>query len=355
MLNFRVKHFACRAFPIYKPGTAEIDRVDITVHIDTTVRSEANISLFLPEVDHCLFITGKVCVYARRIFDCACFSNETRVHYKKALIKAEVYQYNALSDGEKKFYTNADEITEYGSRGILAPEQVSYYHLFVNGVLQSKTAYAVSKGHLNLFSAEPPAKGESVILTFVTLLDDKNQLLQGTTYQYTAYSDGVKKAYTNQDEVKDYGDKGIPGPDEVSCFSLYVNGVLQPKTNFFVTKGWLQLTTENVPLKGSFVTLVSLVIKDSEKQLVKAETYQYNARSTGGKVFTNEDELLKYGHDGIRSPEKSSYQNLFVNGMLQPAANYAVQEGSLILKTSDAPPEGTPISLQSVSAFLQQT
>lgn len=130
---------------------------------------------------------------------------------------------------------------------------------------------------------------------------------------------------------------------------------MQPKTNFFVTKGWLQLTTENVPLKGSFVTLVSLVIKDSEKQLVKAETYQYNARSTGGKVFTNEDELLKYGHDGIRSPEKSSYQNLFVNGMLQPAANYAVQEGSLILKTSDAPPEGTPISLQSVSAFLQQT
>ncbi len=35
------------------------------------------------------------------------------------LLDADVYQYNALSDGIKRIYTNHDELSEYGARGIL--------------------------------------------------------------------------------------------------------------------------------------------------------------------------------------------------------------------------------------------
>ena len=34
------------------------------------------------------------------------------------MLKADVYHYNALSDGKKKIYTNDDELIKYGKRGI---------------------------------------------------------------------------------------------------------------------------------------------------------------------------------------------------------------------------------------------
>ncbi|GEM_PF-5642322 len=56
-----------------------------------------------------------------------------------------------------------------------------------------------------------------------------------------------------------------------------------------------------------------------------------------------------YGDKGIPDPKQSAYLNLFVNGVIQPGVNYAVQKGYLILKTQDAPIEGAPISLQYVN------
>jgi hypothetical protein len=61
------------------------------------------------------------------------------------LLKAQIYQYNALSDGKKRIYTNQDELKEYGDMGILSPDATSYYNLFVNGVLQPKTNYKIKK------------------------------------------------------------------------------------------------------------------------------------------------------------------------------------------------------------------
>ncbi|WP_249872159.1 DUF4183 domain-containing protein [Oceanobacillus saliphilus] len=53
-------------------------------------------------------------------------------------------------DGKSRIYTNEDELTEYGQCGILNPSEVSYYNLFVNGVLQPEILYDVKEGYLIL-------------------------------------------------------------------------------------------------------------------------------------------------------------------------------------------------------------
>ena len=91
----------------------------------------------------------------------------------KKLLKAEVYQYSAISDGKKKVYTNADELKDYGQRGILDPNQVSYYNLFINGVLQPKVNYELQKGLLILKTENAPIKDSLIILTFITFWEEE--------------------------------------------------------------------------------------------------------------------------------------------------------------------------------------
>ncbi|WP_067840936.1 DUF4183 domain-containing protein [Amphibacillus sediminis] len=86
---------------------------------------------------------------------------------KKA--KVETYQYNTLSDGKKLIYTNADELTEYGNKGILDPSDVSLVNLFINGVLQPDNTYQVRKGQLILNVKQPPEKRAPIILQFITI------------------------------------------------------------------------------------------------------------------------------------------------------------------------------------------
>ena len=85
----------------------------------------------------------------------------------------------------------------------------------------------------------------------------------------------------------------------------------------------------------------------------QVDTYEYNAISDGNKtVYTNEDELKEYGDRGILNPNDVSFINLFINGVLQPKVLYEVQEGMLLLKSTDVPPKGAPITLQFVTIKL---
>lgn len=178
-----------------------------------------------------------------------------------------------------------------------------------------------------------------------------NPFIHVENYQYNTYSDGVKKIFTDDDELKVYGDKGILPPSQVSYFNLYINGVLQPKTNYVVVKGFLVLTTLDTPIKGVPIILEALIIKDINNQLLKAETSQYNAIATEKKIYTNQDEIVMYGNNGILNPHHTSYHNLFINAVLQPKINYLVQKGILILKTEDVPLKESPISLQFIKIF----
>jgi hypothetical protein len=353
-LNFTVNKFYCCAVPDFTEGKTTFDKIKICISIDTAVASKAKVSIIVPETDTSLTVKNKICIDVNRIYDSGIFNSETCFSYMNMLIEAEVYQYNTLSDGIKRIYTNEDELTEYGDKGILSPNNVSFYNLFINGVLQPKKNYLITKGLLKLTTKDIAPKGEPIIIVFVTYKISKSKIMDATDNQYNTVSDGVKRTFTNDDELKKYGDKGIPAPYEVSYFNLYINGVLQPKTNYVITKGLLELTTTNIPQKGVLIILESIIIKNPCGQIFKVESYQYNARSNCKKVYINKDELTMYGKEGIPDPEQSFYQNLFVDGVIQPHVNYMVHKGYLFLKTEDAPIIGAPITLQSIGDSLRK-
>lgn len=181
--------------------------------------------------------------------------------------------------------------------------------------------------------------------------DQNNLILQAESYQYNTVSDGIKKEFTDDDALIIYGNQSIPNPNDVSFINLFINGVLQPKTNYIVQEGLLTLTTVNPPNHGVPIILEYLIIKNKDDNLLKADIYQYNALAHGRKIYTNVDELTMYGNDGILDPEETSYHNLFINGVIQPSVNYIVKKGILILEVEDIPIEGSPISVQFVSLF----
>lgn len=181
---------------------------------------------------------------------------------------------------------------------------------------------------------------------------ENNKILDVFNHQYNAVSNGIQKEFTNADELLIYGDYGIPDPDNVSFFNLFINGVLQPETNYSVEAGLLTLTIEEPPKERVPIILESLVIKDKDNRLIKAETYQYNTLSNGGKIYTNADEITVYGDQGILDPKQTSYNNLFVNGVIQPSINYAIKPGVLTLTVSHAPMEGVPILIKFFSLYL---
>ncbi|EHQ90643.1 DUF4183 domain-containing protein [Desulfosporosinus youngiae] len=177
----------------------------------------------------------------------------------------------------------------------------------------------------------------------------EDHLLKGEKSQYNAISDGVRTSFTNADELTIYGDNGIPNPAEVSFFNLYVNGVLQPQINYTVAEGLLTLTTQSPPSTGVPIILESLIIKNKNDILLQAAIYQFNAFAGGERVYTNEDEIMMYGDEGILDPRQTSYQMLFINGVIQPEKNYTLQKGLLILEVACLPKPGVPISIQFVS------
>lgn len=348
-LCFTLNCFQCRAVPIFSKGESRANNIKITILIDTTVFSKAKTCLKVPIVDSCNEICDQICISADRIYDSARFCCKACLLHSNILRHAEIYQYNAISSGNQRVYTNADELTEYGHRGILSPDEVSYYNLFVNGVLQPKINYALAKGRLELMTTDLPLPGQAVMITFVTFKNQQDDILPVTSLLYNTVSDGVKRVFTNDDALIEYGCDGIPDPCKVSYNNLYVNGVLQPKTNYTVEKGILTLITEDIPLKGQMITLESLIIKGPCGNVIKVKTYQYNAYSKAKKCFTNKDGIAEYGDAIIISPKYSAYQNLFVNSVIQPDISYTVDKGCIRLKTEDAPIKKAPVSLQYVN------
>ncbi len=170
--------------------------------------------------------------------------------------------------------------------------------------------------------------------------------------QYNTVSNGEKREFTNADELTIYGDAGIPGPDDVTFYSLFINGALQPPVNYAVSRGHLLLTTVDVPLEGAPVILQSMIVKDGLQQLLKADTYQYNALAGNQRSYTDSDELTMYGDKGILPPEDASLYNLYINSVLQPPINYWVVKGLLTLTTSNLPHLNAPVSLQYITIYM---
>ena len=135
------------------------------------------------------------------------FDKNININAEKKLLKADVYQYNAISDGIKMIYTNEDELTEYGSRGILDPNQVSYYNLFINGVMQPKVNYKLQEGKLELNTESPPIKGSMITLVFVTFREGDSVHTLNSAYAEGLIPTGIvlsEQVTDNGVEAKDY-------------------------------------------------------------------------------------------------------------------------------------------------------
>lgn len=81
-----------------------------------------------------------------------------------------------------------------------------------------------------------------------------------TMYEFFALSDGKSKIFTNEDQLPEYRGPGILDPATVSCCNLFINGVLQPKENYEVTKGKLILKTADAPIKNAVIALQMIKI-----------------------------------------------------------------------------------------------
>jgi len=349
-ITFVLERFHACVANCQQKSKPKIGQIKLLVRVETIISSQKETSFLVPQVDANFNIIDRVCIRADRVFDSIRVRSACCIQYKNAEMQAELSQYSTIADGSKRTFRNDDEMKEYGGQGILSPEDVSFYNVFVNGVLQPKMNYILKKGELTFITQDIPAKDCSVIILFVTWKNADCQVVDALEWQFSAISNGYKKVYVNEDEVPGYESQGIPAPHNVSYCNLYINGVLQPKSNYRVRKGRLELTTETAPTKDSFVILESIIIHDTKGQLFRAEACSYNAYSCGGKIYTDRDEIWKYGIYGVPDPDETSYQNLFVNGILQPHVNYIVQRGCLILKTEDSPAEKAPITLQSVSS-----
>ena len=348
-LRFALNCFRCSAVPIFSGEDCQADCIKIAIHIDATVHATAKACLLVPTLDDCNTVCGKMCISVDRIYDSVRFRCKTCILHTNLLRRAEIYQYNAISNAHQRIYTNADELTAYGHHGLLPPDEVSYCNVFVNGVLQPKINYDLIKGRLTLKTTDLPLQGQAVMVTYVTFINLNNEIQPVTSLLYSAVSDGEKRIFTNADALTEYDSTPIPSPHHVSYFNLYVNGVLQPDTNYTVEKGVLKLNTEDLPLRGQIITLESLIIKTPCGGVFRVKNYQYNAYSKATKIFTDKDGIREYGGAQIISPKFSTYQNLFVNCVIQPSISYSVEEGCLRLNTTDAPIKGAPVSLQYVN------
>lgn len=343
-LEFQVRKFACTAVPILV-GT-EVAEVDVAIHLEVAARSFRWADVLVQPVNQ----PEKLLLCVKKICDCACFCCETSVILQLFLL-AIARQYNALANANQKHYTNADELTEYGQTGILPPSEDTVNSLFVNGMLQPDATYALWAGNLLLLTDNAPIKGATVIISFVTFGKNHGKNVMASNDTYVTQSDGTKRVFYNSDELIEYGGHGIPSPDAVSFFNLYVNGTLQPRTNFRVSEGVLELTTTDLPPAGVKIVLEYFTIKDEDGKLLNAQVYEYNAFSNGHRIYTNADEIAMYGTQGIPDPALYSYEHLFINNILQPSVNYSVQKGLLTLNTADAPLVGAPVTLQFVCIF----
>lgn len=350
-MYFITTDFHCHAIPTFCSNKQTIRKFEVFVEVSFSTLCCKSTLFKLPSTELASSTMKPTLIYAEKMFDSISFKGDTIVTYDR-LFHAEVCYYIALSNGKKNEYTNKDSLPEYHGSGIFSPKNVSYYNLFVNGMLQPKSNYTIRDGLLEFNTNDIPAENVSIVIEFITIKDTDGEILPAEVDYYVTLSNGSKRIFNDVDALPIYSNKGILAPKDVSCFNFYINGVLQPKINYTIKKGQLELISEDLPPDSTILILESILLKTNSSKLFQAELEQYNALSNSGKTYTDNDELKMYGNFGIPDPKNASYQNLLVNSVLQPPINYSVQKGSISLQTEDTPLVNAPLTLQSVS-FLE--
>lgn len=333
-LAFETTHFCCNVFITGQCDGGNLAK--IVVYLQTAVKYKA---------------AQMACC------DCTCcpilqtlvFSTCINVECSLLLRCSDLCQYIALGNGDQKIFTNANKLEEYGSSDILAPDSVSYYSLYVNGLLQPKATYELSGGHLRFLTEDAPAAGDPITIVFVAVEGKHDTVLHAINQCYVTASDGIKKRYTNADAWPSYSDTEIPDPQKVSYWNLFVNGVLQPKATYRLEAGVLELC--EAPTKGQIILIESVTVYDGDGQIIKAVEDQFLAFSNGSWFFTDCDASQEYNSGPIASPLCSTFQFIFVNGVIQPQRVYEVRDDCIIFCTAKTPKAGMPVMQQAIRMY----
>lgn len=79
------------------------------------------------------------------------------------------FMYHTIVKEKKYRYTNEDALTKYNSSRILSPHEVSYFNLFVNGVIQPLITYSIKEGELLFLTEDLPIVNTSITLQFIII------------------------------------------------------------------------------------------------------------------------------------------------------------------------------------------
>ena len=253
----------------------------------------------------------------------ALYTFEKRVVFtsKKVDLHGVVLQYSAVGDGQKREFGNRDAIKQYGNQDILSQDEVSYYNVFVNAVLMPKSDYIMTNGCLEFITEDVPNTGQPICIEYVIFKAKTNQILRTENEYFFAISNGEQRIF----EIN------APDSQEVSFFNLYINGVLQPITNYKVEDHKLMIVTSDIPLTGSVIALEAIRIKGLQGQLIHTQAIQYNSYAKERKYYLNSDRIEQYNSKNIPDPRRTSLQNLYINGVMQPPINYRVRKDLLLL------------------------
>jgi len=83
------------------------------------------------------------------------------------------------------------------------------------------------------------------------------------------------------------------------------------------------------------------------QRVLQAEVITFYTIADGAKrIFTDHDQIQGVGRNCIPDPRKVSFESVYVNGVLQPTANYTYSKGKLMFLTTDLPPKNAPILAQ---------
>ncbi|WP_410983044.1 DUF4183 domain-containing protein [Bacillus cereus] len=81
-----------------------------------------------------------------------------------------------------------------------------------------------------------------------------------TNLMYFTFSDGQKLVYTNADGYPTLGTTQILPPNEVSYVNLFINGILQPQTEYQIQAGQLTIAGLEAPAAGASIILQFIII-----------------------------------------------------------------------------------------------
>ncbi|MGE7216274.1 DUF4183 domain-containing protein [Priestia koreensis] len=138
-------------------------------------------------------------------------------------------------------------------------ERALLQQLYVNGCIQPSSIYQADS-LLTIYALDPPPLHHPVIFQRIVLAPNARiNKGYGFSEMYIAFSDGVKRRYTDQEASLIDRSRAILDPNQFTLVNVYVNGMIQPPPTYFLKEGEL-LFVDDPPLVNSPIIVEYIAI-----------------------------------------------------------------------------------------------